>query len=266
MIPTRAAALAALIITAAPQVAGAAEDLTLSAPTRSTIWVEGEAASITWQASGQGALCIGIAMGGKDMGLLNDCDTQASAGRFTWTIPEGRFTDFGVDPARDVRVMLTRADGRGTPAISPPFMVAARRPPAVTSPEDAIRQFYALLADDPRAAHALLSPFRITLEVADGSKVSHGPRPAFVDWQASGIDSIARVDIEALEDVSQLMHWAREAEPMLGIRRFLVSLVETRKDGSRVARDYFIDVAAGYLDAAPDAARAFRILSIGTGP
>ena len=205
-------------------------------------------------------------MGGKDMGLLNDCDTPAGEGRFDWPIPEGRFTDFGVDPAHGVRVMLSWADGHGDAVLSAPFTVVARRPPAATSHEGAIRKFYALVGSDPRAAHALLSPFRITLEAPDGSKLSYGPRPAFVDWQSSGIDTIARVEIEALEDVSHLMSWARDPEPMLGIRRFSVSLVEVHKDGSTVRREYFIDVAGGYMAGEADPAPSYRILSIGSGP
>ncbi|HHL20808.1 MAG TPA: hypothetical protein ENJ52_04695 [Aliiroseovarius sp.] len=246
--------------------ANAGDGLTLSAPDRSTIWVEGDVASIRWQSGGDGALCIGLGMGGKDLGLLNDCDTPAGEGRFDWTIPEGRFTDFGIDGTRDARVMLFRADGHGDAVLSAPFTVVARRPPATTSHADAIRRFYALLGSEPRAAHALLSPFRLTLETAGGAKLSYPPRPDFLTWQESGYGDIARVEIQAIEDVSQQMHWAREPEPMLGIRRFSVSLAETHRDGTTMRRDYFIDVAGGYLAGEADPAPSYRILSIGTGP
>lgn len=258
---------AALVMSAVPVLAG--DDLRITSPDRSSIWSEGDTVEISWQAKGDGALCIAMRMGGKDLGLINDCETPAADGHYTWTVPEGRVTGFGPDHASDVHVALSWADGHGDMTESAPFTIAGYKPPVTASPEEAIATYYQLVnSGDWRGAYALLNPFDISLKSADGAQLHYQPRPDFFQWQENMAGYFSSAELLAAEDITARMNWARDPELALGIRRFAVRVAETGPDGMAREEDYFIDVAAGLLPGGDTAAPGpvYRILGINTGP
>lgn len=242
--------------------------LTILQPGPGTVWIEGGSGVVRWQgeATETGDLCIGLHAGGKDFGLINDCDTPAALGEFRWPVPEGRFTGFGPDHFDTMQVALWPAGAEGEIAESAPFTVAGFVPVALPSPEAAIRHYFeALDQGQMRQAYALLSPFSITLGSADGGQSSFRPRPDFATWEGRMTAWLSGVKLVSLKEVSGQMRWFRDPAPALGIRLFAARVAETHPDGVTAPADYFIYVAPGYL-AGSGGETVYRLLDIGTGP
>lgn len=247
--------------------ASAQDGLTITEPERGTVWVEGREGVVRWEAGGTGQFCIALRVGGKDLGLLNDCDTDAAAGEFRWTIPEGRLTGFGPDIMRDVHVGLFRADGQGAPVESPGFTVVGHEPAPHTSAAEAIGAYYeALDGGDYHAAYGLLSPFRIALAAPTGSQLAYQPRPDFFTFEDNVSAYLTGVEVLSIEEITDPARWFDDPRIALGIRSFTVRLRETHPGNNVSEAEYFVDVAGGLPPARGETGAVWHILGIGTGP
>ncbi|MFP3896878.1 MAG: hypothetical protein ACLFV5_08625 [Anaerolineales bacterium] len=69
-------------------------------------WLEGETVAIVWRAPDVDRVDIAAALGGKDRGFIVT-DVPASEGRYTWTIPTGFVSDFGIAESNAVRIRVS---------------------------------------------------------------------------------------------------------------------------------------------------------------
>ena len=94
-------------------------------PKAHEVWREGETHKISWVASGVKRVCVDVAVGGKDKGLIgdDDCNIDASKGFLFWTIPRDFITGFGISVAQDVKVMVFDPKRPGLKAISDEFTI-----------------------------------------------------------------------------------------------------------------------------------------------
>jgi len=75
-------------------------------PNKNSKWQEGKAHKIIWESNINDMLCIEAAVGGHNLGILNDCNTVAKQGYFTWNISKGRLSDFGPTKFNDVKIII----------------------------------------------------------------------------------------------------------------------------------------------------------------
>ncbi len=89
------------------------------------VWREGETHKISWLSYGVKHVCVEVAVGGKDKGLIGDdaCNMDASKGYFYWTIPRGFITGFGISVAQDVKVLVFDPKKPRLKAISDEFTI-----------------------------------------------------------------------------------------------------------------------------------------------
>ena len=233
--------------------------LTIQSPDWRTLWYEGDDVEIRWQTAYTGTLCIEMVMGGKPRGILNDCRTPASAGRFRWHVDRHFVTGFGLDYASNIRVALYPSDHTRPMVQSRPFTIAGFKPVAADSAEEAIAGYYAFLDQhDYDDAFALRSPFRITLRQPGGETLNFPARGDFYQWQERITKSLQHVKVESIMPIA---HSGGIYNPRvaLGIQTFKVSVTETLKGFGTRQTDYFVDVVRG-------SDGFFRILNIGSGP
>ena len=98
--------------------------LKVISPEKGAVWWEGQTYSIRWKGGGDGNICISVLLGGKDKGIINDCHTPGAAGSYSWFIPRGFVTGFGISREDGARVCLFYP---GTPSryvCSPYFTIA----------------------------------------------------------------------------------------------------------------------------------------------
>ncbi len=96
-------------------------------PRNGDILVEGQSYRISWKTGYSGMLCIEGAIGGKDKGILNDCQTRAEQGYWDWNIPAGFVSDFGIEGTDSARINLFLKNRPGISAKSPPFTIISQR-------------------------------------------------------------------------------------------------------------------------------------------
>ena len=96
-------------------------------PQKGDILVEGQSYRISWQTGYPGMLCIEGAIGGKDKGILNDCQTWAQQGYWDWNIPAGFVSDFGIEGTERARINIFFKNRPGISAKSPPFTIISQR-------------------------------------------------------------------------------------------------------------------------------------------
>jgi len=75
--------------------------LSITSPTGYETWYEGETYEITWKAPNAIKVSLDAATGGKALGLIVQ-EVDADTGSYTWTIPQGYVSNFGVDEAEVV--------------------------------------------------------------------------------------------------------------------------------------------------------------------
>ncbi|AEA33348.1 GPI anchored serine-threonine rich family protein [Hippea maritima] len=86
-----------------------AENIIIS-PKKGNVWHEGKTYTIKWKSLDEGVICIAILIGGHYAGVINDCDSCASQGKFKWRIPNGFVSGFGKNSDNYVRVVLYYKD------------------------------------------------------------------------------------------------------------------------------------------------------------
>ena len=79
-------------------------------PRKGDVWFEGKTYTIKWRGLKEGVICIAVLIGGHYAGIINDCDSCASQGKFKWKIPEAFVSGFGEDRDNYVRVVLYYKD------------------------------------------------------------------------------------------------------------------------------------------------------------
>ncbi len=75
-------------------------------PNGGEMWIEGQTYEITWKSLGVDEVWIGLQMGGKDKGHLGEKRIDAKSGKFTWTIPIGFVTGFGISKSDNMRLHI----------------------------------------------------------------------------------------------------------------------------------------------------------------
>ncbi len=70
--------------------------LSITNPTGYETWYEGQVYEITWLAPESTKISIEAATGGKPLGMIVH-EVDADDGSYTWTVPDGYVSNFGVD-------------------------------------------------------------------------------------------------------------------------------------------------------------------------
>ena len=96
---------------------------TVTAPGKGAVWREGEIHEIRWQGFSGDQVCISVLLGGKDTGILNDCATPGSQGRYSWHIPQGFVSGFGIEKETRARVCICPKNDQTQCTCSPFFTI-----------------------------------------------------------------------------------------------------------------------------------------------
>lgn len=86
-----------------PQIPNAT--IKIISPKGGEVWMEGKTYDITWTSSGVNKINISAAMGGHDLGHIA-FGINASAGKYSWTIPLGKVSGFGQSGSNDIKVKV----------------------------------------------------------------------------------------------------------------------------------------------------------------
>ncbi|MBW2039376.1 MAG: hypothetical protein JRI46_07255 [Deltaproteobacteria bacterium] len=245
----------------------------LITPNGGEIWIEGKTYEIKWKSRGVDKVYISVAMGGKDKGHLGEGGKiDAKRGRFSWTIPVGFVTGFGILKAENMRIVIHDAQNRdifdvsdnyftikGTSALSDLVIYEGQ-----DEYREAIIQYYKAIANKQyRKAYEMLGQCKIVLYDADGSGVAFLPRRDYNSWVKAqeNIDTLTIIDVRRLEARGDANKG--DAEETLGIRTYMVRLIVKLHEERRIMRSgqhtFFVAVVKG-ID------NKIRILGIGTGP
>jgi hypothetical protein len=101
--------------------------LTLVSPRAGDTLVEGHSYVIRWSAPAGTRINLGVAMGGKDKGMLL-VGAPARPESLVWRVPVGFVTGFGVASSDQVRLRLEAADSAGQSYVETgPFTIAGAR-------------------------------------------------------------------------------------------------------------------------------------------
>jgi hypothetical protein len=77
-------------------------------PRAKEVWTEGDIREICWNSFGVEKVRIALAIGGHDKGHLGDERNgfviDAKPGKYTWKIPPGFVTGFGIDKTEDMQI------------------------------------------------------------------------------------------------------------------------------------------------------------------
>ncbi|WP_457624845.1 hypothetical protein [Persephonella sp.] len=235
-----------------------AQNVEIISPDKSSIWVEGKSYTIKWDGDIRGKICISVAMGGKDRGIINDCNTDFSQKSFIWKVPEEFVTGFGINVDRNMKIILFKKENPEKLYKSSFFTISGYEIKDVEadSPEKAIKLYFdSLSKKDFFTAYNLLSKCKIIVKQPDGEAFGYTPPPVFPEWKRQVRKFIKNAKVAGIKEL-KLFSEKRECsgEKVLGIRKFKVELL---LNGRR--EDRFIDLIKG-------ADGNYRILGIGTGP
>ena len=231
------------------------KELKIIFPFKNTVLVEGKQYTIKWEGDIKGKACISVLMGGKDRGIINDCQTDFSKGQYNWKIPEGFVTGFGINMDRNVRIAIFKKENPENVFYSDYFTVSGYeiKKLKTKSPEEAINLFFlSLNKKEYDTAYNLLSKCKITVR-EDIEVFSYLPPKPFIDWKRS-MKKIRSVKIINIRDVSFYTDKECDGKKLLGIRTFRVDLLINKRKTTR-----FLDLIKG-------SDGNYRILGIGTGP
>ena len=74
-------------------------------PKGGEVWIEGKTYDITWDSLGIEKISISAVMGGHDLGEIA-VGINATADRYSWTIPLGKVSSFGQSSSNNVRIRI----------------------------------------------------------------------------------------------------------------------------------------------------------------
>jgi hypothetical protein len=255
----------------------------LISPHGGEVWEEGKTYEIRWESRGIDEVYIGVAMGGKDKGLLESEGSNARCGKLVWEIPVGFVTGFGIAKSERVRIMIFNAHDRAIRDQSGYFTIEGRKETAEASPSPvtytdlksqeqdnyikAIIQYYeAIDQRQYREAYEMLGQCKIFLYDADGSAVAFQPRDDYESWLKAhqNIDTVTIIDVKRLHqggDPYTADHG--DAEATVGIRTYEVTLnIQLHEENWTIKsgrNGILVKVVKGTDD-------KVRIIGIGTGP
>lgn len=231
------------------------EEIEIIFPSKNTILVEGKQYTIKWKSDVEGKACISVLMGGKDRGIINDCQTDFSEGQYSWKIPEGFVTGFGINMDRNMRIAIFKKENPENIFYSDYFTVSGYeiKKLKTKSPDEAIKLFFlSLNKKDYDTAYNLLSKCKIIIK-ENIETFSYLPPKLFIEWKRS-MKGIRSVKILGIKDVSFYTNKECDGKRLLGIRTFRVDLLLNNRKTTR-----FLDLVKG-------SDGNYRILGIGTGP
>ncbi|MDQ7056493.1 MAG: hypothetical protein Q9M89_08605 [Persephonella sp.] len=132
--------------------------LAIKNPPQNGYLIEGKSYTIRWEGDLKGKVCITVLAGGKDRGIINNCETDADEGRFVWTIPSDFVTGFGIWENNRVRVGIFEKGYPDKIFYSGYFTVAGFEKINSKTPEDAVKNFYRFLSEKRyKAAFSMLN-------------------------------------------------------------------------------------------------------------
>jgi hypothetical protein len=111
----------------------------LISPRGGEVWEEGKAYEIRWESQGVDEVYIGVAVGGKDKGLLyskGSSKIDAEGGKISWKIPKRFITGFGPAKSDLVRIMIFDTRNSTIRDLSGYFTIEGRTDTAETSPSE----------------------------------------------------------------------------------------------------------------------------------
>ncbi|WP_293442043.1 hypothetical protein [Persephonella sp.] len=231
------------------------KELKIIFPSKNTVLIEGRQYIIKWEGDIEGKACISVLMGGKERGIINDCQTDFSEGRYIWKIPEGFVTGFGINIDKNVRIAIFKKENPEDIFYSDYFKVSGYEIKKIEtkSPEEAIKLFFSSInKKDYDTAYNLLSKCKITVR-EDVETFSYLPPKPFIEWKRS-MKKIRSVKILVIKDVSFYTDRECDGKKLLGIKTFRVDILLNNKKTTR-----FLDLVKG-------SDGNYRILGIGTGP
>jgi hypothetical protein len=214
----------------------------LISPRGGEVWEEGKTYEIRWESQGVDEVYIGVAVGGKDKGILESEGSNARSGKLVWEIPVGFVTGFGIAKSERVRIMIFDAHDSAIRDQTGYFIIEGRKDTAETSPSPAaytdlksqeqdnyikaIIQYYEAIARRRyREAYEMLGQCKIVLYDADGSAVAFQPRDDYESWLTAhkNIDQVTIINVKRLHgDPYTADHG--DAEATMGIRTYEVTL------------------------------------------
>ena len=95
-------------------------------PNKHSIWQEGKTYKIKWITSYKGKICIEVLTGGHSHGILNDCQTNASAKSYKWHIPKGFISGFGIKKDDAAKVVIYPPNNEDKSIESDKFTIIAK--------------------------------------------------------------------------------------------------------------------------------------------
>jgi hypothetical protein len=257
--------------------------ITLFSPQGGEVWQEGKHYEIRWESQGVDEVYIGVAVGGKDKGILESEGSNARCGKLVWEIPVGFVTGFGIARSERVRIMIYDVRNSTIRDLSGYFTIEGRTDTAETSPSPAthtelisqdqdeyakvIVQYYEAIAQGQyREAYEMLGQCKIVLHDADGSAVAFQPRDDYESWLKAqkNIDTLTIVDVKRLhQGGGPYTADHGDAVVTMGIRTYEVTLdIQLREENWTIKSGqnaFLVSVVKGTDD-------KVRIIGIGTGP
>jgi hypothetical protein len=260
--------------------------ITLLSPQGGEVWKEGETHEIRWESQGVDKVYIGVAVGGKDKGLLyskGSSKIDAECGKISWKIPKRFITGLGPAKSDWVRVEIFDVNDHTIRDVSGYFTIECRKETVETAPSpsprtelksqeqdayaEAIIHYYEAIARRQyRQAYEMLGQCKIVLYDADGSAVAFQPRDDYESWLKAhqNIDQVTIIDVKRWHrggDLNTADHG--DAEATLGIRTYEVTLdIQLREENLTIKSGwnaFLVTVVKGTDD-------KVRIIGIGTGP
>lgn len=220
----------------------------ITSPSETSMWFEGETYVIRWKSERRGRICISVLIGGKDAGIINNCKTKASRGKFKWHIPQGFVTGFGIYESARVRVAIASKNDPNNYSISPYFTISGFKPVKTHSYKNTIRVYFHLLSKgEYKTAYYLLNHCKIAAYNCNGTLVLYQPVGRYDSWRYTTA-AISRVEILKINRIPYKGNSFCSGKTLLNIKTFKVEVMITRR-AEDSEKTLYIDViksADGY--------------------
>ncbi len=201
-----------------------AKDFIFYTPNKNTTWIEGHSYTIKWHSTIKDKICLGILIGGKDKGFINNCNTPATKGSFTVKIPSGFVSGFGIPSSNLCRVAACLVSKPIECFYSNYFTISAFKPPRIDNCTKAIKDFFGFLNHKQfKKAYSMLSFADYVMTDCNGEKIHF---PAAGDFEAFKNRFSKTVEIEKIEDMTD-KYTICSALSTAGIKTFKIRLIYT---------------------------------------